>query len=311
VLVEICKGMYGLTQAGIIAFNQLKTHFATHNYAPCTHTPGLWTHSTRNITFTLVIDDFGIKYTNRDDAIHLLTALEELYTITTDWTGSLYLAITLSWDYIRSTVDISMPGHVTKALERFQHTPTHREEHSPHAWTKPIYGTHPQLISPVDDTALFTPSALTRIQETIGMLLLYSRAIYCTMLVTLGTIVCNQSKGTQATAQALTQLLNYAAAHPNATVRYTASDMYLHIHSDASYLSEAKARSRAGGTFFLSSRPPDPSATPDPDATPPTHNGAIHTISSIMRNVMASATEAELGAVFHNASDCFPLRIAL
>jgi hypothetical protein len=112
------------------------------------------------------------------------------------------------------------------------------------------------------------------------------------MLVSLGTIDLNQSKGTQATAQALTQLLNYAAAHPDATVCYTASDMYLHIHSDASYLSEAKSRSRAGGTFFLSSRPPDPSATPDPNATPPPHNGAIHTISSIMRNVLASATEA-------------------
>jgi hypothetical protein len=89
VLVEICKGMYGLPQAGILAFNQLQSHLTTHNCAPCTHTPGLWTHSTRNITFTLLVDDFGIKYTNRDNAIHLLTALEELYTVTTDWTGSL------------------------------------------------------------------------------------------------------------------------------------------------------------------------------------------------------------------------------
>jgi hypothetical protein len=311
VLVEICKGMYILPHAGILAFNQLKTHLATHNYTPCPHTPGMWTHSTRNITFTLVVDDFGIKYTNRDDAIHLLTALEELYTVTTDWTGSLYLAMTLSWDYIRSTIDISMLGYITKALERFQHTPTHRDKHSPHAWTKPIYGTHPQPTSPVDDTALLPPSALTRIQEITGTLLFYARAIDCTMLVALGTIASNQSKGTQATAQALTQLLNYAAAHPDATVRYTTSDMYLHIHFYASYLSEAKARSRAGGTFFLSSIPPDPSATPYPDATPPPHNGAIHTISSIMRNVMASTTEAELGAVFHNACDCVPIRIAL
>jgi hypothetical protein len=40
------------------------------------------------------------------------------------------------------------------------------------------------------------------------------------MLVALATIASNQSRGTQATAQALTQLLNYAAAHPDATVRY-------------------------------------------------------------------------------------------
>jgi hypothetical protein len=41
VLVEISKGICGLPQAVILAFNQLKTHLATHDYAPCTHTPGV------------------------------------------------------------------------------------------------------------------------------------------------------------------------------------------------------------------------------------------------------------------------------
>jgi hypothetical protein len=59
-------------------------------------------------------------------AIHLLTALEELYTVTTDWTGSLYLTMTLNWDYTHSTIDISMPGYVTKTIKRFQHTPDRR-----------------------------------------------------------------------------------------------------------------------------------------------------------------------------------------
>jgi hypothetical protein len=164
VLLEISKGMYDLPQAGILAFNQLKTHLATHDYAPCAHTPGLWTHSTRDITFSLVVDDFGIKYTNRDDAMNLLLALEELYTVTTDWTGSLYLAMTLNWDYTHSTVDFSIHGYVAKALEYFQHTPNRRDEHSQHAWSKPVYITHPQLTSPVDDTALLPASTPTRIQ---------------------------------------------------------------------------------------------------------------------------------------------------
>jgi hypothetical protein len=111
-----------------------------------------------------------------------------------------------------------------------------------------------------------------------GTLLVYTRAIDCTMLIALDKIASNQSKGTQATAQSLTQPIKYIAAHPHATVLYTTSDMYLHIHSDASYLSEAKARSRAGCTFFLSSRPPEPSKTPNPNATPPPYSVAIHTI---------------------------------
>jgi hypothetical protein len=56
------------------------------------------------------------------------------------------------------------PGYVAKALERFQHTPHSCAEHSPHAWYTPIYGTHPQITSPGDDTALLPQYALTRIQ---------------------------------------------------------------------------------------------------------------------------------------------------
>jgi hypothetical protein len=161
-----------------------------------------------------------------------------------------------------------VPGYVTKALDRFQHNACGRAQHSSHAWTKPQYGSHPQLTPAPDDTDLLPPSTLTRIQEIVRTLLFYGRAIDSTMLVTLGTIASQQSKGTQATAQALTQLLNYAAAHPDATVRYHASDMYLHVHIDASYLSEASARSRVGGIFFLNQCPTDPSKPPAPTAIP-------------------------------------------
>jgi hypothetical protein len=131
------------------------------------------------------------------------------------------------------------------------------------------------------------------------------------MLVALGTIASQQYKGTQAMAQVITQLFNYAAAHPDATVRYHASEMYLHVHSDASYMSDASAHSRVGGIFFLSQRPVDPSKPPAPTAIPPPQNGAIHIISTIMRNVVASAMEVELGALFHNARDGIPLRTTL
>jgi hypothetical protein len=87
--------------------------------------------------------------------------------------------------------------------------------------------------------------------------------------------------------------------------------MCLHIHSDASYLSEKQARSRAGGIFFLSTQPEDPTASPKPDAVPPPQNGAIHVLSSIMKSVLSSATEAELGALFYNAKDGAMLRNVL
>jgi hypothetical protein len=219
--------------------------------------------------------------------------------------------MTINWYYHNRTVEISMPRYITKALNRFQHNTFGRSHHSPHILTKPQYGSHSQLTPTPDDTDLLPPSTLTRIQEVIGTLLFYGRAIDSNMLVTLGTITSQPSKGTQATEQALTQLINYAAAYLDGTVRYHDSDMNLHVHSDSSYLSEASAHSRAGGIFFLVQRPADPSKPPAPTAIPPPQNGAIHIISTIMCNVVASAIEAELGALFHNARDGIPIHTTL
>ena len=121
VLVEIRKGMYGLPQAGIIANTHLVQHLATHGYQACTHTPGLFHHATRPVTFALVVDDFGIKYEGQDHADHLLAALRECYSITTDASSTKYCGLTLEWDYLSSppTVDVSMPGYVAHALHHF------------------------------------------------------------------------------------------------------------------------------------------------------------------------------------------------
>jgi hypothetical protein len=73
--------------------------------------------------------------------------------------------------------------------------------------------------------------------------------------------------------------------------------MILAVHSDASYLSEAQARSRAGGHFFCSNNSEDPP-----------NNGAILNISQIIKAVMSSAAEAELGALYINAREAVPLR---
>ena len=127
----------------------------------------------------------------------------------------------------------------------------------------------------------------------------------------LGTLATAQNEGTKATADACTQLLNYCATHPNATVRFHASDMILHVHSDASYLSEPKARSRVGGLHYLSSRPRDPLKPPDENDTPPPLNGAVHIVSNIMRQVLASAAEAETGGLFYNGQEAATIRTTL
>ena len=92
---EIQGGMYGLPQAGILAHQKLKQHLKTFGYEPVPFTAGLWINREQNISFTLVVDDFGVKYTDMKNVKHLIDALEMEYKITVDMTGSLYCGVTL------------------------------------------------------------------------------------------------------------------------------------------------------------------------------------------------------------------------
>jgi hypothetical protein len=106
---------------------------------------------------------------------------------------------------------------------------------------------------------------------------------------------------------ALTHLLNYAATNPEATaILYSASDMISHVSSDAPYLTAPKARSRAAGYHYLSSRPIGPEQPPLPTDPDPPNNGAIHSPCHIMREVLSSAAEAKLAGVFHNGKEACP-----
>jgi hypothetical protein len=65
VYIEIRKGMYGLKQAGLLASKLLQTRMAPFGYYPARHTPGLWLHKTRPISFTLIVDDLTVKYVSK------------------------------------------------------------------------------------------------------------------------------------------------------------------------------------------------------------------------------------------------------
>ena len=81
---EIRKAIYGLPQAGLLANQQLKKYLKPAGFYEVAHTPGLWKHRTRPIQFTLIVDDFGVKYVRKEDAQNLINALKENYTISDD-----------------------------------------------------------------------------------------------------------------------------------------------------------------------------------------------------------------------------------
>ncbi len=79
VYLEMHRAVWGLPQAGILANKLLRKRLLPHGHYECTHTPGLWRHLTRPISFTLVVDNFGVKYVRKEHDQHLITCLKEKY----------------------------------------------------------------------------------------------------------------------------------------------------------------------------------------------------------------------------------------
>ena len=99
VYLEVTKGMYGLSQAGLLANKLLKKQLNKHGYFQSKLVPGLWRHKTRPIMFMLIVDNFGVKYIGQDHAEHLMSVIIQHYKCKADWTGEQYIGIHLAWDY--------------------------------------------------------------------------------------------------------------------------------------------------------------------------------------------------------------------
>ena len=171
---------------------------------------------------------------------------------------------------------------------------------SPIRTPPPNYGAKKQYAKEADKSPLLDKNGKKFVMQVTGKFLYYARAIDSTMLPALSAIASKQSAPTENTMKKVKQFLDYAASQEEAILTYRASDMVLAIHSDASYLSKRDARSRAGGHHFMSNN----------EENPP-NNGAVLNVSQIFRNVMSSAAEAKLGALFINAKTSVPTRMTL
>jgi hypothetical protein len=138
-----------------------------------------------------------------------------------------------------------------------------------------------------------TAAEITRAQAIVGTLLYNARAVDPTLLVPLSTLVSQLSTATTTTIKAVAHLLDYCSTHPEATIRHYASDMQLKIHSDASYLSEPRSKSRIGGCFYLGGK--------TNARMKPLSNGPLLCHTTVLKHVVSSVAEAEFGALFVNA----------
>ena len=89
IYIKINKGMYGLKEAAVLAYEQLSKFLNTYGYHHVPGTAGVWSHTTKPTSVCLCVDDITLKYYNTDDLQHFLTALENHYKYHLDMQGTL------------------------------------------------------------------------------------------------------------------------------------------------------------------------------------------------------------------------------
>ena len=117
-------------------------------------------HNWRPIKFSLMVDDFGVKYIGKQHADHLINDIQEHYQVSTNQEGQQYCVISIKWNYKKQVVDLSIPGCIQAALHSFQHSPPSGKEHTPHSWERPKYGaTH--KFTKADNTSQKHPQSVS------------------------------------------------------------------------------------------------------------------------------------------------------
>ena len=163
-----------------------------------------------------------------------------------------------------------MQEYVKDSLTRFQHT-LRKLTDQPHKHTILVFGATIQYAKAADTSNKLDDDGKNILQPVIVTFLHCNFSVDPTMLVALSAIASSQEAPAEARMDKEKYFLYYAASHPDAILSCSASDMVLAAHSDAFYLTEPKARSRAGGHFFMSN-----------NAENPANNGAVLTIAQII-----------------------------
>jgi hypothetical protein len=295
ILFQVDKGMYGLPQAGLLAQQRLVQHLAQHGYHE-TATRCLFRHKTLPVTFSLVVDDFGVKAGDRAAAQHLEATLKKLYEIKVDWSGEHYLGFHIQFDRATRHVTLSMPGYIAKVLRRFAPRLS-KGASTPAVFVAPKYDGTAHLSPATDSTPPLNPADRLALQELVGCLLYYARGVDATILPATTALAAAQAHATVRVQADAHRLLSYCGRYPANGLRLHACAMELIAYTDASYLTRPDGRSVAGGIAFCGSH-----------AAPESSNGAILTHSVVIDSVCASVAEAEYGALFLFARECVEVR---
>ena len=177
-----------------------------------------------------------------------------------------------------------MDGYIAKVLLKYGHLIPKKPQLSLHKHREVINGAKEQLTPEDDTTAPMDSQGKKRVQGIVGALLYYAQAVDNKLIIGLSAIGSQQAAVPQRTNKAINQILDYCATYPAYGILCRSSYMVLCAHSESGFQNESKGHSRAVAHVFLSE-----------NNTIPRWNGSVLTLVKIIKFVMYSASEAELG----------------
>ncbi len=157
-------------QAGLLANLQLQCFLATYGHT-LVPSPLAFGNTTPNLLrLPWLWTTLPSKYTIWQDMLHLMSALQAHYKVSEDWDTMHYCGLTINWDYIHQTVDLSISGYIKHTLLCFRHVQPTCNEHAPHAWQKPKYGAKVQFSDIPSNVPCLNAADTKCIQEVVSIL---------------------------------------------------------------------------------------------------------------------------------------------
>ena len=205
ILFRADKTLYGLKEAGKLSNLQLVKLLLSFGFVE-TSTPCLFRHPTRHITFCLVVDDFGVKYTHRYDFDFLVSCLASVYHVKAHPQATKFLGFTINHDRRARTLSIAYPGYIDALLARLRPEGV-RPCSTPSIYVPPRYGltTPPSATSDQDPPA--SPAQCKELQIAVGYLLYYGRCVDSRFLPATCALACEHATATLGTIARLNRLL--------------------------------------------------------------------------------------------------------
>lgn len=260
ILLSCTQAIYGMYDAGTIAGTVLSDTLTANGYSEVDST-NLWVSTVEGEEGFLIntnVDDFAVMHVPASRAMERLERVlnDAGYKFVRAQSNQTqrfqkfhFCGLDIEHDTLEHKVTLYLNGWVRKLLVKYGMEDC-KTETAPYKYSRPVY-TGKQAPLSEDDSSPLSTQLVTELRSKIGALNWGAACVNYDTSLAVSKVGSKQANPTKALLREVNHILRYLAGHPSTVLQYHPSDMTLHTVSDASFCSETKGRSRAGGVLYL------------------------------------------------------------